>query len=604
MPFDAGMMAAVCRELNDRIIGARIDKIYQPERDEAVLSLRLSGENAKLLLSCSAGRARIGLTGLAAENPANPPMFCVVLRKHLSGGHIMAVEQPTFDRVLHITVNAQDEMGFPSKKTVVYEMMGTYSNVILLDHDRRVLAAMRAVELGTHATRQVLPGFPYEEPARQLGKRSLFPLQKEEFFSMLEESRSDGLQERSAEKYLVSHFEGFSPLIAREMVYQCAKRTDAALSEIDRERLWFHLNALARRIQAHDFVPTLLSRPDGTVLDFSFIPIRQYENAAVEKQLYTFGELFDLFYGRRDEAERMKVRAQDILKLLSNASARVSKKMENQKAELAECARREEFRRCGDLVTANIYRLKKGMTKALLPDYEREGMPEVEVQLDKALTPAQNAARYYKKYNKAKSAEAALTVQIEEDRKELIYLDSVFESLTKAENEKDLEEIRAELISIGYANKLNALRKSKSASKKDYRQRTKTVTKPMAFTTTGGFRVLCGKNNLQNDVITTVTGDKNDYWFHAKNVPGSHVLLRCGDREPSDADLTECAVIAAFYSKGRATPNLPVDYTRIRNVKKPAGAKPGFVIYSSNATAFVTADEDLVKARKAGAEQA
>ena len=308
--------------------------------------------------------------------------------------------------------------------------------------------------------------------------------------------------------------------------------------------------------------------------------------------------LLDDFYFERDKQERIKHRGQDVLRLLTNASSRITKKTALQKQSLKDCENKDSFKRFGDLITANIYLLKKGMKSAELVDYYAEDMPAVTVPLDERYTPSQNAQSYYKRYNKAKSAEIMLAKQIEESERELSYIYTIFDSLTKAETEADLSQIRTELSVTGYGKTLDNLRRSMTKNKKEYKNALKKEYKPLKFVTSSGYEVLCGKNNLQNDYITTEVASKDDYWFHVKNAPGSHVVLRCGKDEPPAEDFTQCAMIAAYYSSQKELPQAPVDYTRIRNVKKPSGSKPGFVIYETNYTCYVTADGEQVEKLK------
>ena len=341
------------------------------------------------------------------------------------------------------------------------------------------------------------------------------------------------------------------------------------------------------------FSPCLVTDKNGKVLEFSFCEIRQYGASGVVKPFDSIHALLDTFYAERDRAESIKRRGQDILRLLTNASQRIAKKTELQLASLEEGKQAESWKLYGDLITANIYALKKGMEKASLVNYFDEAMPTVEVKLDSRYTPAQNAQSYYKKYNKAKSARVMLTAQIEESKAESAYIDTVFESLAKAETENDLAEIRAELALAGYGKKLDNMRRAHGLGKD--RAKLKKELKPMRFVTSDGYTVYCGKNNLQNDYVTTKLAEKNDYWFHVKNAAGSHVVMVCGADEPPAESFTECAMIALFYSSEREKPQAAVDYTRARYVKKPSGSKPGFVIYEKNYTAYVTADKETVE---------
>ena len=592
MPFDAGVMAAVVKQLEIQVVGARIDKIYQPDRDEVMLGLRVQNGNKRLLLSACAGNSRAGFCNAERENPATPPMFCMLLRKHLSGGHILSVKQIGFDRALEMKIGATDDMGFATERYLICEIMGTYSNVIFLDENRRILSVIHPVSLSASNKRQVLCGFEYEDPPKQEGKINALDVTEEIFAESCKNALDFG-NASAADKFLIANFAGLSPLIAREITYRASGNTSTPLGNVDIQRLWFNFSKIYTDVKNGVFSPCLIKNTDGKVMDFSFCEIRQYATLAVTKPYDDISELLDVFYSERDKNEHIKRRGQDVLRLLANAESRIKKKTALQRESLAECENRGTWKKYADLITANMYALKKGMKSAELIDYEDENMPTVSVPLDERLTPSQNAQKYYKKYAKAKSALVMLNEQIEESARELSYIDTVFESRAKAENENDFAQIRTELSMTGYGRKLENMRKSGNKSKKDYRQNMKKDYKPMRFMTSGGYEVLCGKNNLQNDYVTTVLASKDDYWFHVKNAPGSHVVMRCGKDEPDAKDFTECAKIAVLYSSQKETPNAAVDYTRVRHVKKPSGSKPGFVVYDTNFTAFATADKDL-----------
>ncbi len=592
MPFDAGVMSAVAAQLKSTIIGARIDKIYQPERDEIVLSIRMTGETKKLLLSASAGNSRVGFCKAERENPMQPPMFCMLLRKHLSGAHILDVNQIGFDRAIELKLTSADEMGYSSVKYLIVEIMGTYSNVIFLDEKRRIMAVLRPISLSATNKRQVLVGFEYENPPKQEGKIDALDVDKDTFISKIKNDIECG-KTGSADKYLIANYAGLSPLTAREIVYRTTKYTGTPLTQCDAEKLWYCFNAVYGSVKEGKYSPCLVKDEDGKVIDFSFTEIRQYGVSSVTIGYDDISALLDEFYFERDRQEKIKHRGNDVLRLLTNASTRITKKMALQRESLAECENKEHFKRMGDIITANIYLLKKGMTEAELIDYYDESTPTVKVKLDERLTPSRNAQHYYKKYNKLKSAEVMLTKQIEEAERELSYIDTIFDSLTKAETEADLAQIRTELMQAGYGKTLDNLRRSMTKTKKEYKNALKKDYKPLKFGVLG-YEVLCGKNNLQNDYITTELADKDDYWFHVKNAPGSHVVLRCGKEEPEAEVFTRCAMIAAFYSSQKETPQVSVDYTKIRYIKKPNGSKPGFVVYDTNYSCFVTADEKII----------
>ena len=594
MPFDAGVMAAVVSQLRRTVMGARVDKIYQPERDEIILSLRTAGESKKLLLSACAGNSRVSFTTAERENPMQPPMFCMLLRKHLSGAHILDVRQIGFDRAVEIKLTSADEMGYSSAKYLVCEIMGTYSNVVFLDENRKILGVLHPISLSANNKRQVLCGFEYENPPRQEGKTDALDVDRCTFVQKIINAVSSGIN-TAADKFLIANYSGLSPLVAREIVYRATKNTATALGECDVEKLWFYFDDICGIVKEEKYAPCLVKDTNGKVVDFSFCEIRQYGSTTSVKSFDDISVLLDSFYLERDKQERIKHRGQDVLRLLTNASSRITKKTALQKQSLKDCENKEKFKRFGDLITANIYMLKKGMTKVELVDYYDENMPTVTVELDERYTPSQNAQQYYKKYNKAKSAEIMLAKQIAESKKEIEYIDTIFDSLTKAETEADLSQIRTELAVSGYGKTLDNLRRSMTKNKKEYKNALKKEYKPLKFVTSSGIEVLCGKNNLQNDYITTELASRDDYWFHVKNAPGSHVVMRCGKDEPPAEDFTQCAMIAAFYSSQKQLPQAPVDYTRVRNVKKPSGSKPGFVIYETNYTCYVTANEEDVE---------
>ncbi len=594
MPFDAGVMAAVAKQLQSFAVGARIDKIYQPQRDEIVLNIRSVKESRKILISACPGNSRVGFCSVERENPPSPPMFCMLLRKYLSGGHILSVRQIGFDRALEIKISCSDDMGFLTEKYLICEIMGTYSNIVFLDENRKIVSVLHPVSLSTTNKRQVLCGFEYQDPPRQEGKINAVDIDREVF---IEKTKTDIDSGRStaADKYLISCYAGLSPLVAREIVYRASGDTHKALNEIDVEKLWFNFSKIYESVKSGEFSPCLIKDKNGKVLDFSFCDIRQYGASGVIVKYDDVSTLLDVFYEQRDRQENIKSRAQDILKLLSNASARITKKIELQRESLSQCVNKDEWKRCGDLITANIYNLKKGQTSVTLVNYFDPDTPEIKLELDSRYSPSQNAQLYYKKYNKAKSAEIMLTEQIEKAQKELEYIDTVFESLAKAQTEADLSQIREELSITGYGKKLENLRRIIGKNKNDAKKPKNKQLVPLKFKTSGGFEVLCGKNNLQNDYITTGLASKDDFWFHIKKAPGSHVVMRCGKLEPSERDFTECAMIAAYYSSQKEQPQAPVDYTRVKNVKKPSGSKPGFVVYETNYTAFVTPDENVVQ---------
>jgi len=571
MAFDAGFVTAVIDELNQRVIGSKIEKIFQPDKETIVLSLHCpiadGGDTVRLIIDVGSSTPRVHLTQVQYENPKVPPMYCMLLRKWLTGAKLTEITQPGFERVIILGFEARDEIGFTSNKYLAVEIMGKCSNLIFLDSDKKIISPLKTVDFTTSRVRQVLPGMKYELPPSQEGKVSPLDVDEKAFISLLNAHR-----ELPSDKFIMQCFYGVSPLIAREIHSLCLGS------------LWNNFCFFRDTVTKKTFTPTLIKKPDGTPIEYSFLPITQYGDSAVCENFDSFGKLCDKYFGERSKNDRMKQRSSDILKLLTNAESRLVKKIHSQEQDLADCAQKEDLKRNGDLITSNLYHLKRGMTEVELIDYSKEDMPTVTLKLDEKMTPAQNAQIYYKKYNKSKTAEVMLRKQIELARDELSYINTVFESLTKAESENDLDEIRRELYESGYASKM-----------KNYSLRKQVKPAPLEFMTSGGYKVLCGKNNAQNDYITHHVASKGDLWFHVKDMPGSHVILLCDGDEPSEVDFTEAAVIAAYYSKANKGQKVEVDYTRVKNIKKPPASKPGYVTFSQNYSAYVSPDADLVE---------
>ena len=586
MPLDAICLGAVTNELNQALAGCRVEKVYQPDRDEIVLQTRGQGGAKRLLLSIAAGAPRVHFIDAARENPAAPPMFCMLLRKHVQGAKIAAITQPAVERMLSIELDTTDEMGVPCQKKLICELMGKHSNVILCDGDGRILDALRRVDGDLSGKRQVLPGLFYRMPPAQ-DKHDPFALSGAGLAAAVRQA--DG--EQTFDRYLLSQLLGFSPLLCRELSYRATGDAAArigTLTDEQCEKLGQVFDDLMGFLREGRARPFLLSKAeDGAVFDFTFLPVTQYEGVMTVTQAESFSALLAAFFEKKGRAERMARRSADLHKTVVNARDRLARKLAAQQKELDATQNREQYKRMGDLITANLYQLEKGMNKATVIDYYAEDCPEVEITLDVRLTPQQNAQRYFKMYNKAKTAENVLTEQIERGRADLEYLESVLVALGEAETERDLSQLREELTQTG------VLSNKQTRNKK---LRTKPVqAKPFHYRTSDGFEVFAGKNNLQNDLLTLKTAFKSDIWFHTQKIHGSHVILVTDGREPTNQAMTEAAMIAAYHSKARQSSRVPVDYTPVRQVKKPAGAKPGMVIYHVYQTAYVTPDESTIE---------
>ena len=537
MAVDAVCLTAVIEELRPTLEGGTIDKIYQPSRDEILLAVRGGGENVRLLLSASPNGPRLHLTKEVRENPAQPPMFCMLLRKHLTGARILRLEQPELERIVLLRLETIDELGDRVGRTLVLEAMGRRANLILLDGEGRILDCTRRIA-GDVSTgqRSVMPGLFYHLPEPRPGLSPL--LERELDFRSNGESRSETLDRKLARLGEILDREGGPYLLIRE----------------------------------------------GRLADFSCLPILQYGPGTELRRCEGFSQLFDAYYAGRATAERVGQRGGDLLKAVTRARERVARRVAQQELEREATRDRERKRELGDILTSNLYALEKGMTAIRLSDYYDPEGREVDISLDPLLTPQQNAARYYKEYNKAKTAERVLGEQVEKGRAELTYLDSVLESIHLAEGERDLLEIRQELTETGY------LRRGDKAVK-----RMKVASKPMEFRSTAGLRISVGKNNAQNDLLTAKQAGKGDLWLHTQKIHGSHVILWTGGGVPDAQSIEEAAILAAWFSQAREGKKVPVDYTPVKYVKKPAGARPGMVVYTTYQTAYVDPDGELAK---------
>ncbi len=555
MSLDAICLRAVVHELAPLLTGARVDKVQMPARDQIVLLLR---GNLRLLLSVNPNQPRIQLTKQLRDNPAQPPMFCMLLRKHLVGARIESVEQPDLERVVVLTLRATDELGETGKRQLVLEAMGRRANLVLLDAEGRILDCVRRVPFEPNSDRALLPGLFYHLPT-PLEKLSLLS-DTDAALALLAEGSG---AESPIDQWLIDHYVGLSPLIARELVQRAAGSTDARFGELDdagREALYRELSTLAVDIKENHFTPYLLQRT-GKPVDFTYGLITQYGTETSVEIRDTFSEMLDEFYDVRERQELSARRGRE----LSHA-ATVARETKN----------RDQLRLCGDLITANLYRIERGASSVTVENYYEEGQPEIAVALDPLLTPQQNAAKYYKRYNKAKSAEKHLREQIEKAETERAYLDSVLQEIAQAETEQEFAEIRRELRETGY------LRRGK-----DKKEPVRAFA-PREFRSCTGLRILVGRSNAQNDQLTLKKADKRDIWFHAQKIHGSHVILCTNGQTPDEQSLVEAARLAAYYSQARESGNVPVDYTPAKYVKKPVGARPGMVVYETYRTMFVS----------------
>lgn len=573
MPLDAICLQGVVGELTPQLTGSRIEKIQQPARDQIILLLRGS---RRLFLNAGANQPRIHLTEQLRDNPSQPPMFCMLLRKHLSGGIIESIRQEPLERVVTLTVLASDEMGERSRFTLVWEGMPRRANLILCDRDGRIIDCLRRVDLEAEQDRQVLPGLFYRLPIRQ-DKRSPLSVTEDEFAALLGRAAPDA----PLDGWLLDTFTAISPLVARELTVRACGSTDAPVSQ--GSALWEVFSRWQRTVHENAFTPTLIKR-NGSLADFTYGPVTQYGTYA-ETEIYdSFSHLLDDFYEKREQAERVKQKGRDLLKTATTARDRVRRKLAAQEKELTACLDRDHLRICGELITANLYRMERGQSRLTAQNYYDENCADVDIPLDVRLSPQENAARYFKQYAKAKTAEKYLTAQLQRGREELQYLESVLQELAQAESEQDFNDIRTELTDGGYL-------RGRGKKQPGFQR----ASKPREFRSSAGLRILVGRNNRQNDRLTTKDADKRDIWLHTQKIHGSHVILCTGGAEPDEQSLMEAASLAAYFSQAQGSTKVPVDYTPVKFVKKPAGAKPGMVVYTTYQTMLADPDEELVK---------
>ena len=572
MAFDATFLSAVLDEIRARATGARIDKIHQPSRDTVIVHLRCAEGREKLLFAANPTAPRLHFTAASPENPAEPPMFCMLLRKHLSGARLAAVEQLDMERCAVFSFDCTDEMGYPVRKKLVCELMGRTCNLYLLSPEGRIIDCLRRIGLDESAKRAALPGLNYQLP-EPVDKANGKSWQEQDYVNLLTAPGADLLSER-----LMDAIGGLSPLVCREAALFAAGSVDARVEGLDPDAagklfLFFseHLNHPA---------PYYYCQADGTPKQFAFCPIRQYGEC---RRAESFAALLDMYYTLRDRKDAMRQKGQAVRKTVQNLCTRIQRKLAIQEKELAATYDRERLRQLGDIVTANIHKIQKGQQTVRCEDFYDEEMKEIDIPLSPILSPQQNAAKFYKDYAKLKNAEKELTKQIELGENELHYLKSVLEELDRAGTEAELEEIRRELQEGGYL-KADAGKRRVKQSKLP----------PMRFESTDGYPIYVGRNNRQNDELTFKSARKDDIWCHATKVHGSHVIISCGGTTPPDDTITQAAQLAAYYSEHKGGQNLSVDVTPVRQVKKPANGKPGMVIYHSYRSVIVNPYPDIV----------
>lgn len=571
MAFDAFYLKFTLDEIREKCLGGRVEKIFQPSRDSLIMLIKGSAGREKLLIVANPTAPRLHLTTASPENPPEPPMFCMLLRKHLSGARLAEISQPPMERLAVFTFDSTDEMGFPVQKRLVAELMGRTCNLYLLGPEGRILDCLRRIPLDENTKRAALPGLNYQEPEK-VEKQN--PLEFTNYTELLTSPGADLLCDR-----LMDTLGGLSPLVCREAALQCAGDTDSRIENQDVPALAANLQAYFREVLTQP-KPYFYAQADGTPKQFAFCPIREYGSC---QQAESFSALLDSFYTLRDRRDAMRQKSQAIRKTVSNLCARLRRKLAVQEKELEATYDRERLRQLGDILTANIGRIKKGQTIAQCEDFYNEEMPIIDIPISPLLSPQQNAAKFYKDYTRMKNAEKELTHQISLGSEELSYLESVQEELNRAGTDAELDEIRQELQAGGYVRQ--------DGGKARMKQKKLSL---MRFESTDGFPIYVGRNNRQNDELTFRLARKDDIWCHASKVHGSHVIISCGGKTPPDNTLTQAAQLAAYYAETTGGQNIPVDMTTVKQVKKIPSGKPGMVIYHTYKTVIVNPYKDIV----------
>ncbi|MBO5103870.1 MAG: NFACT family protein [Ruminococcus sp.] len=575
MALDGAFLFAVKNELKP-LIGGRIEKIHQPSREEIIISIRTRQGSKKLYISANAGSARVHITEKSVDNPQTPPMFCMLLRKRLGNGKLIDIRQDGLERILFLDFECVNELGDVVVITLACEIMGRCSNLIIIS-DGKIVDSIKRVDSDMSRERMVLPSMTYTLPPKS-DRLNFLDAEPEQIIMKLRENGSAELS-----KALIRAFEGISPVLAREWTFFAGRgiHLDGNVDGDSLDRLLFIIKRTREQLINGECCFNVASTKEGMLKDFSFIRLSQFGNLMYTKEIPSACELLDYFYSERDSTVRTKQRANDLFRLLVNLIDRTERRISVQREELSACADKDYFKLCGDLISANMYRIKKGDSVAVVENFYDENYPTVEIKLDVRKTPSQNSQHYYSEYKKAVTAEKKLAEQIDRGEEELQYLDSVFDSLSRATSENDIIQLRLELREQGYIKSVNGRAKPPKALP------------PIEYRSSDGFTILVGRNNYQNDKLSLKFAEKNDIWLHTQTITGSHVIIVTDGVTPPDSTIEEAAVIAAVNSKGRDSNLVPVDYCFARYVKKSSGAKPGKVIFTNYKTAFVKPDTEI-----------
>lgn len=582
MALDGLVIHSLAHELTTKLVGGKIDRVHQPENDELVLYIRNNKENFKLVLSSSASNPRIYIANdYKKENPIKAPMFCMLFRKYIQGGIITEISQINFERIIKISVESFDELKEKTTKDIYIEIMGRHSNIILVQNSK-IIDSIKRIPPSVSRVRQLLPNMTYELPPAQDKINPIKGTSIKSFINILREF--DG----PIYKGIYSKFLGISPSVAKEICHRANLNPNDNGNDKTRDELsvlYRIFSNLFTNIKKDEYNPCIVIDENvDKVIDFSCINLSYLDGNKFIKN-DSISQIIEDYYKTKDFKERVHQRTADLRKSISIKLERLYHKQKKIEKELRDADNADEFKVKGELLTSYIYMIQKGMESVEVANFYDPNYSNIRIALNKNLTPSENAQKYFKKYNKLKTAKIELTSQIAICNEEIEYLENIMLGIENCENLEELDDIKDELIKLGYAKA-----PFRYKAKKDIDP----TTKPNQFTSSDGFTILVGKNNKQNDYLTLRIADPEDLWMHTKNIPGSHVIIKCAGKEVPDNTLLEAATLAAYFSKARLSSQVPVDYTMKKHVKKPSGSKPGMVIYETNSTIYVTPTEELV----------
>lgn len=582
MSYDGIVTRAVVDELKDKLLGGRVDKIYQQEKDEILIRIYSRGKNYKLVISSSSNNPRVHLTEYSKENPQEPPMFCMLLRKHLIGGTILNIDQYSLDRIVFIDISARDELGQSTENRIIIELMGKHSNMILINkEDEIIMDSVKRVYEDMSRVREVVPGIKYESPPDQ-DKKNPLEIDKDDFFSSLEKAKGN----LKIFKFFYFNYTGLSPLISREICFQAdidIDRTIASLEAHDREKLFLAFEDLMDRVRSKNYSPSILMDEEDRIIAFYAMDLEQFGDV-YKLEMDSISIVLDRYYYLKDNADRIKQKSNSIKKSITVMLDRAKSKFSKQKSELLESKDREKYKIYGDLISSNLHSIPKGVDKVEVENFYDEDMNSISIPLKIKLSPVQNAQSYYKRYSKLKTAHNLLLKQIPQTENEIDYLENVITSLENSTEVDEVDEIKEELIDEGYLRPTKIRKRPKKSR----------VSKPHHFLSRDDIDIYVGKNNRQNDILTFKSSNRSDTWLHVQKMPGSHVIIGNNGGEIPDTTLEDAAMLAAYYSKARNSKNVNIDYTERKNVKKPKGARAGMVIYNNFKTINISPDKSHI----------